>query len=136
VLAVVVVPAVVLLAAVVPLAVVLAAGLVAADAAVPLVDAVVAAGAVVAAAGAVVAAAAPVVAAGFVAAGVLVAVLVPPQAASSIGTIIVSSANEVARAHDFLPRFNTVAIVRFLLIVPISVESTPRHARGFVTTRW
>jgi hypothetical protein len=79
----------------------------------------------VVAAGAVVAAAAPVVAAGFVAAaGVLVA-LPLPQAASSMGRIIVSSANEIARAHDFLPRFGTVAMVSSCISLVSSIPLWP-----------
>jgi hypothetical protein len=53
-----------------------------------------------------------VVAAGFVAAGagVLVALL-PPQAASSIGTIRVSRANDVARPHFRPPGFQSVRMI-------------------------
>lgn len=112
------------LAVVVAPAVVLAAGAVVAPAAGALVAAAVV-GTVVAAAGALVTAAvvgavvaAPVVAA-LVGAGVLVA-LVPPQAASSIGRIKVSSAKALTRLQEILPRFSTVAIVPSLIFPSVS----------------
>jgi hypothetical protein len=86
---------------------VLAAGFVADAAALPV--AAVAAGAVVAAAAAVVGAA-PVVAAGFVAAGVAVGLL-PPQAASKVGMMRESSANEVIRRQDLPLDFGPVPMV-------------------------
>jgi len=92
-------------------AVVLAAGAVPAGALVAAAGAVVAAaGAVVAAAGAVVAAAGAVVAAGFVAAVVAVALL-PPQAASTAGSINERSANDVIRPHFRPLRFQIVPMI-------------------------
>jgi hypothetical protein len=40
-----------------------------------------------------------------------VLVALPPHAASSMERVIVSSANEVARANDCLPRFDTIAMI-------------------------